>query len=74
MKYIEENISTMLTQREIKGTHTFSCTITEKDGDYILIGITEIEGTKLGVSLPFSKELQKALSLPTEDFELTVTV
>lgn len=74
MKFIEEMIQVILTQHDVKGTYTFSCTVTERDDDYLVLCSTEIEGKKAGVSLPITKELQKALSLPTEDFELTVTV
>lgn len=73
MKYIEEYLSKTLEQNEVKGTYTFSCTTIEKDDFYLLLCSTEIEGKKVRTSLPFSKELQKAKSLPTEDFELTVT-
>ncbi|EOZ1406519.1 hypothetical protein U9W91_001961 [Enterobacter hormaechei] len=74
MKYIEELIQVILTKHNVKGTHTFSCTTIEKDDYYLLLCSTEIEGKKSGVSLPITKELYKSLSLPTEDFELTVTV
>lgn len=74
MKFIEEHLSKILEQNEVKGTHTFSCTTIEKDDYFLLLCSTEIEGKKSGVSLPITKQLQKALSLPTEDFELTVTV
>lgn len=74
MKFIEELIQVILTKHNVKGTYTYSCTITEKDDFYVLNGFTEIEGKKSGVSVPFTKDLQKAESLPTEDFELTVTV
>lgn len=74
MKFIEELIEVILTQNDVKGTHTFSCTITEKDYGYLLIGSTEIDGKKAGVSVPFSKDIQKAYNIPLDDFELTVTV
>lgn len=74
MKFIKEQIEVMLTQHGVKGTHTYSCTITEKDYGYLLTGFTEIDGKKSGVSVPFSKGIQQAYNIPLDDFELTVTV
>ncbi|MEP9010041.1 hypothetical protein [Enterobacter kobei] len=76
MKYIEEYLSKTLEQNEVKGTHTFSCTIEEihKNAFYIATCTTELGGQKLQAKIPFSKDLCEAESLPTEDFELTVTV
>lgn len=74
MKFIEELIQVILTKHNVKGTHTFSCTTIEKDDYYLLLCSTEIEGKKSGVSVPFSKGIQKAYNIHLDDFELTVTV
>lgn len=74
MKFIEESIQVILNQKGLNGTHKFSCNVMKKEHGYTVIASTTIDGKKAIAQIPYTDGLQKAESLPTEDFELTVTV